>query len=156
MCDYSLERTASRPAKVDDELITSGFKGTITHGFAAVREPDMAICLLPGTEIAFEQEVRYQGFWSLKYLPQKTAIFRRMNEKQPYTFHDALEFPGGVVIALNTLCEGQRARVLQLPVAAAEAKPTETETQATVAETKATEAAGPGRLLRLSDLSHMR
>jgi hypothetical protein len=31
--------------------------------------------------------------------------------------HDALEFPGGQVILLTRLCEGQRATVLQLPAA---------------------------------------
>jgi len=116
MCDYSLERTASRPAAVGDQLTTSSFNGTITHGFAAVGEPDVAVCLLPGTEIAFEQEVRYQAFLGRKTKPYQTAIFRRVNEHQPYAFHDALEFPDGSVVLLATLPEGQRALVLQLPV----------------------------------------
>jgi hypothetical protein len=120
MCDYSLERTASRPAKVGDKLTTSSFMGTITHGFAAVEEPEVAICLLPGTEIAFEDEVRYQAFLGRKTKPHRTAIFRRVNEQQPYAFHDALEFPDGSVILLATLPEGQHARVLQLPVSANE------------------------------------
>ncbi len=29
--------------------------------------------------------------------------------------HDALEFPGGQIVLLTRLCEGQRAKVLQLP-----------------------------------------
>ena len=29
--------------------------------------------------------------------------------------HDALEFPDGEIVLLTRLCEGQRARVLQLP-----------------------------------------
>ena len=122
MCDYSLEHTASRPAKVGDELVTSRFRGTTTHGFAAVGEPEVAVCLLPGTEIAFEHDICYQGFWRTKVVRRKTAIFCRVNEHQPYTLHDALELPGGTVMMLGNVVEGQRARVLQLPVTAAHSK----------------------------------
>ena len=48
MCDYSLLNVASRPAKVSDKLVTMGFKGSMTHGFAAVGEPNVVVCLLPG------------------------------------------------------------------------------------------------------------
>ncbi len=58
MCDYSLHATASRPAKVGDVLVSTSFPGTSTHGFAAVGEPGVAVCLLPGTELAFEQDVK--------------------------------------------------------------------------------------------------
>jgi hypothetical protein len=34
------------------------------------------------------------------------------------THHDALEFPDGQVVLVTRLCEGQRATVLQLPIAA--------------------------------------
>ena len=53
MCDYSLHYVASRPAKIEDKLIVTTFKNSITRGFAAVGEPTVAVCLLPGTEIAF-------------------------------------------------------------------------------------------------------
>jgi hypothetical protein len=49
MCDYSLHYVANRPAKVGDKLITTRFRETSTRGFAAVDEPDVAVCLLPGT-----------------------------------------------------------------------------------------------------------
>ena len=55
MCDYSLHAVASRPAKVGETLITTTFPRTSTRGFAAESEPGMAVCLLPGTELAFEQ-----------------------------------------------------------------------------------------------------
>ena len=58
MCDYSLHLIASRPARVSDELVSTRFVGSITRGFAAVNEPNVAVCLLPGTELAFEQEVK--------------------------------------------------------------------------------------------------
>jgi hypothetical protein len=54
MCDYSLHHVASRPAKVEDKLVVTKFSNSITRGFAAVGEPNVAVCLLPGTEIAFE------------------------------------------------------------------------------------------------------
>ncbi len=59
MCDYSLDFVASRPAKVGDKLVSTQFSGAITRGFAAVGEPGVVVCLLPGTELAFENEVEY-------------------------------------------------------------------------------------------------
>ena len=54
MCDYSVEHLASRPAKVGDKLVTMHFKHTLTGGFCAVGEPNVAVCLKPGTELAFD------------------------------------------------------------------------------------------------------
>ena len=65
MCDYSLHLVASRPAKVGDKLVATVFVKSITGGFAAVGEPDIAVCLLPGTELAFEENVQYQRAFSL-------------------------------------------------------------------------------------------
>ena len=56
MCDYSLDFVASRPAKVGDKLVTTKFKNSVTRGFAAVEEPTVAVCVLPGTEVAFERK----------------------------------------------------------------------------------------------------
>jgi hypothetical protein len=53
MCDYSLHTVASRAARVGETLVTTGFYGMSTRGFAAKREPNAAVCLLPGTELAF-------------------------------------------------------------------------------------------------------
>ena len=49
MCDYSLELVRSRPAKVGDKLVTRNF-GTGTRGFAAADDPELAVCVMPGTE----------------------------------------------------------------------------------------------------------
>jgi hypothetical protein len=57
MCDYSMQHVASRPAKVGDVLITTRFAEGLTGGFSAVGEPHVAVCVLPGTELAFEQEI---------------------------------------------------------------------------------------------------
>jgi hypothetical protein len=64
MCDYSLDLVASRPAKVGDKLVTTRFRNSVTRGFAAIGEPNVAVCLLPGTEIAFDKEVRYDRFFT--------------------------------------------------------------------------------------------
>jgi hypothetical protein len=61
ICDYSLHNVASRPARVGDTLVIKSFDGTFTRGFAAITEPNVAVCLLPGTELAFENEVNGSG-----------------------------------------------------------------------------------------------
>jgi hypothetical protein len=122
MCDYSLQHVASRPAKIEDKLIVAKFNNSITRGFAAVGEPHVAVCLLPGTELAFEENVECEPSFGIgvlpnKKLPQHLARFRQINMDNAVTHHDALEFPDGQVILLTRLCEDQRATVLQLPAA---------------------------------------
>jgi hypothetical protein len=121
MCDYSLHHVATRPAKVEDKLVTTKFGHSITRGFSAIGEPGVAVCLLPGTEIAFEQNVECEpalGILPTRKLGQKVARFRQVNMHQPSVHHDALEFPDGQIVLLTRLCEGQRATVLQLPATA--------------------------------------
>ena len=118
MCDYSLHLVASRPAKVGETLVTTRFH-RFTGGFAGVGERNVAVCLLPGTELAFEKEVEYETgrFWlSLRQVGHKVARFRQINKDQPEVHHDALEFPDGQIVLLTHLCEDQHATVLQLPV----------------------------------------
>src|ERR1700737_3635380 len=117
MCDYSLHAVASRPAKVGETLVSTSFYGTSTRGFAAKGEPGVAVCLLPGTELAFEHEVRYNRHWlSTKSAGFRVARFCRIEPKAPHQHHDALSFPDGNTVLVNLLSEGQYARVLQLPV----------------------------------------
>lgn len=118
MCDYSLHLVASRPAKVGDKLVTTDFTRSITRGFSGVGEPDVAVCLLPGTEIAFEEDVQYDRAFSLfgkARVEHKVARFRQVNMDDPHVHHDALEFPGGQIVMVTRLMPGQRASVLQLP-----------------------------------------
>jgi len=122
MCDYSLHHVASRPAKVGDKLITTQFNNSITRGFAAVGEPNVAVCLLPGTEVAFEREIEFERGFGLfsswkreKRIGDKVARFRQLNADKPNVHHDALEFPDGAIVLVTRLCEGQHATVLQLP-----------------------------------------
>jgi len=118
MCDYSLHNVASRPAKVSDKLTTRDF-GTGTRGFAAAEDPWVAVCVLPGTELAFVEPVEFgpAGLlgWGRKTLDHRTAIFRQINKERASAHHDALEFPDGQCVLLTSLCDGQEAVVLQLP-----------------------------------------
>jgi len=104
MCDYSLDFVASRPAKVGDKLVTMKFSNSITRGFAAVGEPNVAVCLLPGTEIAFEKELECEH--AFRVLPKQTlagmvARFRQINIDKPNAHHDALELPSGQIVLLT-------------------------------------------------------
>jgi hypothetical protein len=122
MCDYSLHHVATRPAKIEDKLVVTKFNNSITRGFAGVGEPQVAVCLLPGTEIAFDANVECEPSFGIGILPnkkigQRLARFRQINMDNAVTHHDALEFPDGQVVLLTRLCEGQRATVLQLPAA---------------------------------------
>jgi len=118
MCDYSLQSVKSRPATIGDKLITRDF-GTGTRGFAAPEDPSIAVCLLPGTELAFADDVsrRPAGLWPWqnRTTVYRTAIFRQINKGKVAAHHDALEFPDGRVLLLTLLCDGQQASVLQLP-----------------------------------------
>ena len=120
MCDYSLHHVATRPAKLEDKLVTTKFTNSITRGFAAGDEPHVAVCLLPGTELAFDENVECEPSFGIGILPnkkigQRLARFRQINTDNAVTHHDAFEFPDGQVVLLTRLCEGQRATVLQLP-----------------------------------------
>jgi len=121
MCDYSLHHVASRPAKVGDILVTARFVSTPTGGFAAADNADVAVCLLPGTELAFEHDAECEpafGFLPSRKLGQRLARFRQINMDRPCVHHDALEFPDGKIVLVTRLCEGQRATVLQMPATA--------------------------------------
>lgn len=131
MCDYSLHHVASRPARVSDKLITTKLLKTNTRAFAAVGEhgaqlvihddaPEVTVCLLPGTELAFDDNVRYDRAFrrfGKARLDHKVARFRQVDLDNPHVQHDALEFPDGRILKIARLTAGQTATVLQLPVA---------------------------------------
>ena len=110
MCDFSLHSVRSRPAKVGDKLVTRDF-GTGTRGFADANDLATAVCLLPGTELAFANEVacmpRGPFEWSRKKINDQTAILRQINKNRLHTHYDALEFPDGGTVLLTLLCDGQ-------------------------------------------------
>jgi hypothetical protein len=124
MCDYSLHAQATRPAEVGETLITTTFRGTATRGFASEVDPEVAVCMLPGTELAFAGDVRYDNRWiwtrSVRFRVGKFGV---VDPHIPHRHHDAIEFPDGNHVLVTQLCEGQRATVLQLPVVQQPAEP---------------------------------
>jgi hypothetical protein len=131
MCDYSLHAVATRAAQVDDKLVTTRFVNTLTRGFSAVGEPNVAVCLLPGTELAFDSDVSWDSgfmfFSRRKKMGARVARFRYV-DSSPNGHRDALEFPDGQTVLLTNLDEGQHATVIQLPARpGAEQKPHQAE-----------------------------
>jgi hypothetical protein len=118
MCDYSLHLIASRPAKVADRLVSTDFVKSITRGFTEIGQPDVAVCLLPGTEVAFDNDVQFDRAFSMfgrARVAHRVARFRQINMDDPHVHHDALEFPSGQIVLVTRLVPGQTATVLQLP-----------------------------------------
>lgn len=141
MCDYSLHAVASRPAKVGETLTTTTFRGTSTRGFASADEPEVAVCLLPGTELGFESNVRYDQRWIwTKTTDYKVGKFGQVEKGMPHCHHDAIEFPDGTSVLVTLLVTGQRVKVLQMPV---QAVPQRTEAEAPVAATTTSTVAPP-------------
>jgi hypothetical protein len=117
MCDYSLQGVASRPARLGEVLTTTSFNQW-TRGFASSQDAKTAVCLMPGTELAFEHDVAWDRPFS--FLRRSSAgnlvRFRQVNVHDHYVHHDAIEFPDGRTVLLTKLWPGQRATVVQLPV----------------------------------------
>jgi hypothetical protein len=122
MCDYSLHAVASRPAEVAETLVSTKFQSTTTRGFASPDNPQVAVCLRPGTEIAFEKDAQSDGMLFRKDVGDRLARFRQVDLHQPAQHHDALEFSNGAIVLVTDLVPGQRATVLQLPASSVEQK----------------------------------
>jgi hypothetical protein len=131
VCDYSLHHVASRPARVGDKLVSTSFLNSGTRGFAAVGEPNVAVCLLPGTELAFDENLQFEAAYDFGYkrLQHKLARFRQVDKDQPSVHHDALELPDGQIVKVTKLRPGQHATVLQMPVSPLEVMAPEAEPQ---------------------------
>ena len=65
MCDYSVHLVANRPAKIEDKLVATKFDNSMTRGFA-VGQPNVAVSLLPGTEMFHSNFRREAGYFFLK------------------------------------------------------------------------------------------
>ena len=117
MCDYSLHAVESRPAKVGEQLISTSFRMASTSGFASRDNREIAVCLLPGTELAFEEDVKFYHRWIwAKKTGFRVARFCQVDMHLSDRHHDALELPDGKVVLVTLLTPGQCATVLQLPV----------------------------------------
>jgi hypothetical protein len=118
MCDYSLHAVATRPAEVGETLVSTKFRSTTTRGFASPENAEVAVCLRPGTEIAFDNDVQTDGMVFRRNVGDRLARFRQIDLDRPAQHHDALEFSNGTIVLLTDLVAGQRATVLQLPASA--------------------------------------
>ena len=122
MCDYSLHAVATRPAEVAETLVSTKFQSG-TRGFASPENPRVAVCLRPGTEVAFEKDVRVDGLLFGTNIGDRLARFRQVDLDRPARHHDALEFSNGAIVLVTNLAAGQRATVLQLPARPIDEKP---------------------------------
>jgi len=130
MCDYSLHAVATRPAEVAETLVSTKFHASITRGFASPNNPQVAVCLRPGTEIAFEKDAQTDGVVFRKNVGDRLARFRQIDTEKSHLHHDALEFSNGTIVLVTDLVPGQRAMVLQLPASPIEERPQASQTAA--------------------------
>src|SRR2546423_15383931 len=98
MCDYSLHAVDSRPAEVAETLVSTKFQSTTTRGFASPNNPQVAVCLRPGTEIAFEDNVQTDGVLFRKDIGDRLARFRQIDLHQSAQHPDALGFSKGAIV----------------------------------------------------------
>jgi len=107
---------ANTPSQSGRKTRHTRFPHRRTRGFAAPEDCSVAVCILPGTELAFERPVKYHATLMFPADTGHTvAIFRQINKGVLHTNHDALEFPDGKIVLLTRLYEGQNATVLTLP-----------------------------------------
>lgn len=87
--------------------------------FVTLGNARIAVCLLPGTEISFDQPVSVHGMWSgfVSWFQGRSRLarFRQIETDNALTHHDALELDNGRIILLTRLNPGQLATILQLP-----------------------------------------
>lgn len=120
MCDYSISSAVkTRKAVKGDKLVTANFGSTRGFGdLDPTHEAVVAVCLVPGTEIAFDKPVRAILSYNVsdpdQVLPS-VAKFTQVDKDHQGRHHDAIEFADGTRVLLTHLREGQRATVLQLP-----------------------------------------
>jgi hypothetical protein len=80
--------------------------------------------MLPGTELAFAGDVKYQSQWLWpKVIESRVGKFNVLDPQVPQRHHDAIEFSDGSRVLVTQLMPGQRVTVLQLPVTSHNSKP---------------------------------
>jgi hypothetical protein len=116
MCDYSLENVTSRAATKGEKLVSTKFPNAMSRGFSGVDDCSVAVCLRPGTELAFDDTVEFErNCIETRRTVATVAIFRQIDLENQHTHHDALEFSDGQIVRLASVLPGQFATVLQLP-----------------------------------------
>src|SRR5439155_11120274 len=100
-CGESVGVTRSSDAGLPSRCLASSRIEFSAHtGFAAPEDSTTAVCILPGTELAFSAEVICASFrlsgW--RTISSRTAVFRQIDKDVPQVHHDALEFPDGMFV----------------------------------------------------------
>src|SRR5260370_23764292 len=94
-----------------ERLISTTSRGTSTRVFATESEPAVAVCMLPGTELAFAGDVKYNNGWIWTRATNfRVGKFGAIDPDVPHRHHDAIEFPDGSNVLVTQLSQGQRVR----------------------------------------------
>jgi hypothetical protein len=116
MCDYSMHAVKNRKAVVGDKVKTSDFKRTSSPGLESLSEPGLAICLLPGTGVEFDEPVHHRDVNMNPHAPISFKIGRYVRKAGDQAeFHDAFQFPDGTVVLMAYLCTNQTGTVTYVP-----------------------------------------
>ncbi|MGH6680617.1 MAG: hypothetical protein ACREDL_17210, partial [Bradyrhizobium sp.] len=101
---------------------------------ASESDRSVAVCMLPGTELAFTEDVKYDNRWIwTRTIDFRVGKFNQIDTHISDRHHDAIEFPDGSRVLVTLLCEGQKVTVLQLPVTQPVDAPAKTKEQAPAA-----------------------
>lgn len=119
MCEFSNTALKTRKAAQGDQLVVASVnEGCV--GFADAAQCDTSVCLTHGTELAFDQSVKFYNDAGIETdSTQCTATFVEVDpEHKQHVFSDALIIVGQPEpVYLVSLIEGQSAKVIQLPAA---------------------------------------
>jgi hypothetical protein len=113
MCDYSRDAEAARNAHRGDRVIVAQFGRA--RRFALEAEPGVAVRLEPGTALVFDEPVVAEP--NFRILPaiktrSRNGRYEVINLGRPDLDHDAIVFDTGIILSLQQISLGQRARVL--------------------------------------------
>ncbi len=119
MCGYSLENLVSRECVIGETLVTVKFATSMSTGLCSSSDRAVAVCLAPGTELAFDKPIEFDGFWGLglhsRHYGVKTARFVSLALNRGGPYRDGLELENGGIVLLNELALGHTVKVIQLP-----------------------------------------
>jgi hypothetical protein len=116
MCDYSMHAVKNRKAVVGDKVRTSNFGGKSSPGLESLSEPGVAICLIPGTGVEFNDPIHHTNEGRGPHTITDFKITRYVRKEGHSTeFKDAFQFPDGTVMLMAYLPVGQHGTVTYVP-----------------------------------------
>lgn len=131
MCDFSIEHHASRKARTGDKLVTTSLGEHGTVGLVSPDQPNIAVCLLPGTRLKVRGDVprHLVSQFSISAGDEATFNKRELPEGQ-IGYRDGLVFDHmqtGTHILFQDLLEGLQFEVISIPAkqSVAESAPAE-------------------------------